>query len=86
MDFFEKYAIVASIQSGNIIFYACKIIKGTSGFNLKREVAPGGATSKTQLKYFSNKSNSTTLTPPGPPGVSKEEKSSTEFEFGSLVH
>ena len=29
--------------------------------------------------------NSTTLTPPGPPGVSREAKSSTEFKFGSLV-
>ena len=30
--------------------------------------------------------NSTTLTPPGSPGVSREAKLSTEFEFGSLVH
>ena len=29
MDFFENYAIVA-MQSDNITFYACKIIKGTS--------------------------------------------------------
>ena len=29
--------------------------------------------------------NSTTLTPPGSPGVSREAKLSTEFEFGSLV-
>ena len=35
MDFFENYAIVA-MQSDNITFYACKIIKGTSGFNLKK--------------------------------------------------
>ena len=28
---------------------------------------------------------STTLTPPGPPWVSKEAKLSTEFEFGGLV-
>jgi hypothetical protein len=47
-----------------------------------RQVAP---TSKKQLKYFSNTNNSTTLTPSGPPGVSREAKSSTEFEFGSLV-
>ena len=42
-------------------------------------------TSKKQLKYFSNANNSTTLTPPGPPGVFREAKLSTEFEFGSLV-
>ena len=35
VDFFENYAIVA-MQSDNITFYACKIIKGTSGFNLKK--------------------------------------------------
>ena len=29
--------------------------------------------------------NSTTLMPPGSPGVSKEAKSFTEFEFGGLV-
>ena len=29
--------------------------------------------------------HSTTLTPPGPPGVSREAKSSTEFKFGCLV-
>ena len=42
-------------------------------------------TSKKQLKYFSNTNNSTTLTPPGPPGVSREAKLSIEFEFDSLV-
>ena len=86
MDIFENYAFVA-IKSDNVPFYTCKIIKVTSGFNLKkkkkiRQVAP---TSKNQLKYFSNTNNSTILTLPGPPGVSREAKSSTEFEFGSLV-
>ena len=33
--FFENHAIVA-LQSDDITFYACKIIKGTSGFNLKK--------------------------------------------------
>ena len=50
-----------------------------------KKIHQGGATIPKQLKYFSNANNSTTLTPPGPPGVSKEAKSSTEFEFGSLV-
>ena len=86
MDFFENYAIVA-MQSDNITFYACKIIKGTSGFNLKKTnfFARWRQHPKKQLKYFLNKNNSTTLTLPGPPGVSREAKSSTEFEFGSLV-
>ena len=46
------------------------------------QVAPP---SKKQLKYFSNTNNSTILTLSGPPGVSREAKLSTEFEFGSLV-
>ena len=47
-----------------------------------RQVAP---TSKKQLKKISNTNNSTTLTLSGTPGVSREAKLSTEFEFGSLV-
>ena len=35
MNFFENYAIVA-MESDNVTFYACKIIKVTSGFNLKK--------------------------------------------------
>ena len=86
MDFFEKYDIVA-MQSDNVNFYASKIIKVTSGFDFKktiffRQAAPP---SKKQLKYFSNTNNSTILTPSGSPGVSREAKLSTEFEFGSLV-
>ena len=67
MDFFKNYAIVA-MQSDNANFYACKIIKVTSGFDFKKT-------------FFS-----TILTPSGPPGVSREAKLSTKFEFGSLVH
>ena len=73
------------MQGDNAKFYASKIIKVTSGFDFKkkkfRQVAPP---SKKQLKYFSNTNNSTILTPSGPPGVSREAKLSTEFEFGSL--
>ena len=47
-----------------------------------RQMAPS---SKKQLKHFSNTNISTTLTPPGPPGVSKEAKFSSESEFGGLV-
>ena len=87
MNFFENYAIVA-MQSDNVNLYAYKMIKVTSGFDFKktffffRQAAPP---SKKQLKYFSNTNNSTILTPSGPPGVSREAKLSTEFEFGSLV-
>jgi hypothetical protein len=35
VDFFENYAIVA-MQSDNANFYACKIIKETSGFDFKK--------------------------------------------------
>jgi hypothetical protein len=82
VDFFENYAIVA-MQSDKITFYACKKIKVQFEENkFFYQVAP---TSEKQLKYFSNTNNSTTLTPTGTPGVSREAKSSTEFEFGSLV-
>ena len=37
MNFFENYAIVA-MESDNVTFYAYKMIKGTSGFNLKSDV------------------------------------------------
>ena len=44
MDFFENYAIVA-MQSDNVTYYACKIIKVTLGFNLEKTFfSPGGAT------------------------------------------
>ena len=83
MDFFENYAIVAMKSDNSIIFYACKIIIRLQFEENKffHQVAP---TTKKQLKYFSNTNNSTTLMPPGPPGVSREAKSSTEFEFGAL--
>ena len=35
VNFFEKYAIVA-MESDNVTFYQCKIIKVTSGFNFKK--------------------------------------------------
>ena len=35
LNFFENYAIVA-MESDNVTFYACKIIKVTPGFNLKK--------------------------------------------------
>ena len=34
MNFFENYAIV-TMESNNVTFYACKVIKLRSGFNLK---------------------------------------------------
>ena len=60
-------------------------IKLTLG-NIGEKIRQGGATVTKQLIYFSNADNSTTLTPLGSPGVSKEAKLSTEFEFGILVH
>ena len=35
MNFFENHAIVA-MESDNVNFYPCKVIKVTSGFNLKQ--------------------------------------------------
>ena len=54
-------------------------------FHRGEKIRQGGATVTKQLIYFSNADNSTTLTPPGFPGVSREAKLSTELEFGSLV-
>ena len=54
--------------------------------NSRSKIRQGGATVTKQLIYFSNADNSTTLTPLGSPGVSREAKLSIEFEFGSLVH
>ena len=39
---------------------------------------------KTAEIFLKNTNISTTLTPSGPPGVSKEAKSFTELEFGSF--
>ena len=35
MNFCENYAIVA-METNNVTFYACKVIKVTTGFNLKK--------------------------------------------------
>ena len=44
-DFKKRISLkIVAMQSDNITFYACKIIKGTSGFNLKKtNFSPGGA-------------------------------------------
>ena len=54
-------------------------------FHKSGKICQVGATVIKQLIYFSNADNSTTLTPPGSQGVSREAKLSTEFKFGSLV-
>ena len=54
-------------------------------FHKSEKIRQGGATVTKQLIYFSNADNSTTLTPQGSPGVSREAELSTEYEFGSLV-
>jgi hypothetical protein len=52
VDFFENYAIVA-MQSEKITFYACKIIKVTSRFNLKKKkISPGGANIQKTAEIF----------------------------------
>ena len=54
-------------------------------FDKSEKNAPGWCHHPQTAEIFSIADNSTTLTPPGPPGVSKEAKSSTEFEFGDLA-
>ena len=86
MDFFERLEIVA-ICTPKKHFFDGHTFKADIGQHLDKseKIRQGGATISKQLKYFSNANNSTTLTPQGPPGVSKEAKLSTEFEFGGLV-
>ena len=86
MDFFERLEIVAICIPKKLFFdgYTYKADIGQYLIKVKK-IRQGGATISKQLKHFSNANNSTTLTPPGPSGVSKEAKLSTEFEFGSLV-
>ena len=86
MDLIERLEIVA-ICTQKTHFFEGHTFKANIGqhFDKSEKIRQGGATIPKQLKYFSNANNSTTLTPPGPPGVSKEAKLSTEFEFGSLV-
>ena len=52
MDVFENYAIVA-MQNDNVTFLLFKIIKVTSGFNLKKTFfSPGGATIQKTAEIF----------------------------------
>ena len=86
VDLFENYATVA-MQSDNVTFFIIQDNKSDIRLqfeenNFFHQVAPP---SKKQLKYFSNTNNSTTLMLAGSPGVSREAKLSTEFEFDSLV-
>ena len=86
VDLFENYAIVA-MQSDIITFYACKIAKkGHQALIWRKQIfSLGGANIQKPAEIFSNANNSTTLMPQGTPGVSKEAKLSSKFEFGSLV-
>ena len=81
-----NYEIMA-ISTDKNTFLISLIIRLTLGniFITVKKIRQGSATVTKQLIYFSNADNSTTLTPPGSPGVSREAKLSTEFEFGSLV-
>ena len=85
MRFCRKFEIVA-IDTDKKLFndHTYKTDIGQH-FHESEKIRQGGATVTKQLIYFSNADNSTTLTPPGSPGVSREAKLSTEFEFGSLV-
>ena len=83
---FDNFEIVA-ISTWKIILLMTILIKFTLDniFIKVKKIRQGGATVTKQLIYFSNADNSTTLTPSGPPGVSREVKLSTDFDFGSLV-
>ena len=85
MHFCRKVEIVA-IDTYKNTFLRTTYVKLTLGnIFIKVKIRQGGATVTKQLIYFSNADNSATLTPSGPPGVSREAKLSTEFELGSLV-
>ena len=86
MHICRNFEIVAIDTDENTFFndHTCKTDIGQH-FHRSEKIRQGGATVTKQLIYFSNADNSTTLMPPGSPGVSREAKLSTEFEFGSLV-
>ena len=85
MHICRKFEIVA-IDTDKNTFFNDHTYKTDIGQHFhKSEKNPPGRRHCTLLIYFSNADNSTTLTPPGSPGVSREAKLSTEFEFGSLV-
>ena len=86
MHFCRKVEVVA-IDSDKNTFLMTILIKLTLGniFIKVKKIRQGGVTVTKQLIYFSNADNFTTLMLLGSPGVSREVKLSTEFEFGSLV-
>ena len=86
MRFCRKVEIVAIDTDKNSFFndHTYKTVIGQH-FHESEKICQGSATVTKQPIIFSNADNSTTLTPPGSPGVSREGKLSTEFEFGSLV-
>ena len=86
VHFCRKFEIVA-IDTDKKTFFNHHNYKTDIGQHLHKseKIHQGGTTVTKQLIYFSNADNSTTLTPPGSPGVSRQAKLSAEFEFGSLV-
>ena len=86
MYFCRKIEIVAINTDKNTFFddhtYKTDI---EQHFHKSEKICQGGATVTKQLISFSNADNSTTLTPSGSPGVSREAKLSIELEFGPLV-
>ena len=86
MHFCRKFEIVAIDTDKNTFFndHSYKTDIGQH-FHKSEKIRQGGATVTKQLIFFSNADNSTALMPTGSPGVSREGKLSTEFEFGSLV-
>ena len=71
MDFLEKLEIVAT-GTQKTHFFNSHTFEADIGqhFDKVKKIHQGGATILKQLKYFSYANNSTTLTPPGPLGVS----------------
>ena len=86
MHFCRKFEIVA-IDTDKNTFFNGHTYKTDIGqhFHESEKICQGGSTVTKQLIYFSNADSSTTLMPPGSPGVSREAKLSTKFEFGSLA-
>ena len=97
VEMFQYYAFKECISVKNLklwllilmktLFFNDHTYKTDIGqhFHRSEKIRQGGATVTKQLIYFSNADISTTLTLIGSPGMSREAKLSTEFEFGSLV-
>ena len=94
-EFYCRIIMSVELRLQRLAWWCAELSAGAASRCLSRcaaSAAWGGVEQKAALHYgpkrFDNfvlPFHSTTLTPPGSPGVSRDAKLSTEFEFGTLV-